>query len=397
MSEKQHNPEFDLAVSCSRWPRSDAADEQTRAMATGGSIDWDRFLRLVRRHRVEGLVVAAFARAGIVTPDHVSQALGAAARDIARQNLVYTAESARLSRMFAEAETPILFLKGLPLAIAAYGTLAVKKAWDVDILVLPEAASAAAVLLGEAGYERVLPPPSYSERQVRLWFELSKETLWRHPQRGVHVELHTRLTDNALLLPGLSAASPSEEVELASGISVATLRRPELFSYLCVHGAAHSWSRLKWLADVAALINGDSPEELDRLYRQSLEIGAGRCSGQALTLCSMLFGTRLSADLEEELRRDRLTMWLVRTALRVLAGRGSEQELNETALGTLPILMGHFAMGRGWRYFLQELKLKAGNPADQAALSLPATLRFLFPLLAVPAWMWRRLKMRQAG
>jgi hypothetical protein len=387
--------EFRLAAECCSWPPSDTRTRNIRELASAG-IDWPRFLRIVRRHRIEGLAAAALRQAEVVLPKPEADALAGEASNIVRQNLVQAAESQRLLRLFQNAGVRMLFVKGLPLSMLAYGNIAQKKAWDVDLVVRPEDVPGAAGILREAGYERLLPPPGYDDERVRIWLETSKESLWRHPQRRVSVELHSRLQDNPLLVPDIDACSPSVEVEVAPGIRLPTLEEERLFSYICVHGATHGWSRLKWLADVAALLSARDSAAVERLYRRSLELGSGRCSAQALLLCADLFGTALPQKLEQELRSDLKTRWLVRVAFRVMAGPRGETELDETLLGTVPTLLSHFFLDRGLSFKRKEMSLKIGNAADRTAAPLHPMLSFLQPVMAIPVWLLRRSRMRQA-
>jgi hypothetical protein len=212
--------------------------------------------------------------------------------------------------------------------------------------------------------------------------------VWQN-QSGIIVELHSGLVDSPMLLPGIGMSSPIQHVEIAPGKSLPTLRRDELFAYLCVHGATHAWSRLKWLADVAALISGNDGSEIERLYRRSIELGAGRSSAQALLLCVQLLGTRVPPRLVEELSSDGPTRWLVRVALRSMSGAA---ELDATVLGTIPIHVSHFFLARGRKYKFAELKRKsAGRPS---AGEKPGLLRFLGPLASVPLWLRTRARER---
>jgi hypothetical protein len=352
-------------------------------------VDWTRFLAVVRRQRVEGLAADALRRAGVALPQSAAAELAAAAAAIARANLAFAAESRRIQRLFDGAGLTYLFVKGASLDMLAYRTLALKKARDIDLIVAPEGTERACALLAQAGYSRTVPGPEVADEQLPTWLALCKETNWRHGQSGIIVELHTQLVDNSALLPGVGALSPRQPVEIGSGIRLATLRTEELFAYLCVHGATHAWSRLKWIADVAALLSHHPPSQIEQLYRTSLRLGVGRCSAQALLLSAELFELPLPHELASELRRDRVTRWLVRVALDTMAG---ETELDDTVLGTVPIHLSHFALVRGWRYKAGEAYRKSLSPQDRATLNLPRPLHFLYPLLLLPLWLRRRFK-----
>ncbi len=229
----------------------------------------------------------------------------------------------------------------------------------------------------------------------RVSWTFAEGTLWIHEKSGMVVELHTALVDNPSLLPGVSARSDLQLVRIGPGIELPTLRTDELFAYLCVHGATHAWARLKWLADVAALLRKVGPEETERLYRRSIELGAGRSSAQALMLCARLLQLPLPSKLQPELRRDRPTQWLEELAISAMSGRGAT-ELDDTVFGTVVINLSHFLLGRGWRYKYSELARKTRNPEDQLAMPLPPYLHFIYPILAVPRWVWRRYQLSRS-
>lgn len=382
--------EFLLAAACCRWPPSPERDDAVRTRAA--RVDWPRFLEVVRRQRVEGLTHAALLNAKVAIPAPQAAELAAAAGQIARQNLGFVAESVRLLRLFAAAGIGIIFIKGIPLSLLAYGNLSMKKSWDIDMAVPPEKVSQAAALLSEAGYRRTVPTAELPDSRFGIWMDLCKESIWRHENSGIVVEMHAGLVDNPMLLPGIDARSPQQQVEIGGGVSLPTLRKDELFSYVCVHGSTHAWSRLKWIADVAALIEDDDDAEVERLYRASLAIGVGRCSAQALLLCAELFERRLPAQLEAELREERKNLWLVRVALRAMAGTHEAEELDDTMFGTVPIHVSHFLLAHGWRYKAAEVRRKALSAHDRAMLPLPRGLHFLYPLLLVPSWLWRRAR-----
>jgi hypothetical protein len=154
-------------------------------------------------------------------------------------------------------------------------------------------------------------------------------------------------------------------VEVGNGISLPTLARDELFAYLAVHGASSAWFRLKWISDFAAIVHGCDAEELQRLYRRSQELRAGRSTGQALLLADHLFGTMAEAPaLREELSRDRMTAWLYRTALRQLTSDPGEP--TESRGGTLPIHLAQFALMPGMGFKIAEFARQARQMLTRA-------------------------------
>ncbi len=177
---------------------------------------------------------------------------------------------------------------------------------------------------------------------------------------------------------------------MARGRFLPTLTTDELFAYLCVHGASSAWFRLKWIADVGALLAPSPPAGIERLYRRSQALGAGRAAAQALLLCGRLFGTALPPALLAELRADRTNRWLLAIALRKLAGRSLATELPETRFGTASIHLMQLGLLPGLKFKLGEIGRQLVDPADRAAFRLPRGLGFLYPLISLSRRLTRR-------
>jgi hypothetical protein len=385
----QLSPEFRLAAACCRWPASARRGEAVRAAASEPGLHWTHFLAVVRRHRVEGLVHDGLGRAGVVAPPPVAEALRKAATSIAAENLRYAGEAGKLARALEDSGVAHLFLKGLTLNILAYGTLAIKKSADLDIVVEPGGLEGAIDAVEALGYACVSPFPGATRPQILAFAARAKDTLWL--RGSLAIEIHHGFVDSPLMLPEVTVRSPRQVVPVAPGVELPTLAKDELFAYLCVHGATHAWSRLKWIADVGALLAGESPEEIGRLHRRAVEMGAGRATAQALRLAADLFGLPIGEKLERELKGDRTIAYLVRTAKAAMVQGGGVAELDDLVLGTAAIHLSHFRLMPGWRYKRAELRRKLATvaaPGESGA--------FLAPLLAGPRWLWRRLKRRGA-
>ena len=317
-------------------------------------LDWPRVLDLARFHRVQGLVSYALSSFPETNQPQVAADIQADAEAIAAHNLRLTWESKRLLTAFSGAGAPLVFLKGLPLGVLAYGNPAFKSAIDIDLLVDPADLQTAAELLADEGYALIAP----RRRDLRAWHLRWKESVWA--KADLQIDLHTRTADNPRLIHGVGAHSPRQLVKVAEGLELPTLADDELFAYLAVHGASSAWFRLKWLSDFAGFLCSRSAEELQHLYRRSQELAAGRAAGQALLLADELFGTLAShSALANELRRDRATVSLFRTAFKLLTGVPGEP--TDRLFGTFPIHRSQFQLLPGMSYRLSELSHQAAR------------------------------------
>lgn len=382
--------DFRLVAACCIWPPSEKRIAAVRAAADGFS-DWDGFLRSVTRHRVSALVRDGLERAGIAVPDAVRDELARNSAIIARLALGLAQEALTLQEAFERAGIPAAFLKGSALAILAYGNLGIKHAWDIDLLVQPEDLRRVNAMLAELGYQRYMPPASLPEERFYAWTEIARESMARHATRDIYLELHWRLCDNPAMLAHVTARSCTRQVEIAPGRSLRTLDDQDLFVYLCAHGAHHAWSRLKWLGDLAALIAPKSTVEVEALYRRAQGEGAGRCAAQALLLCEQLFALELAPCLSRELRSDRATRWLVSIALNEMAGDAQSRQTDDRVLGNLRIELSHLLLASDVKAWFHELRSKSIGWTDFQTIALPRRLYFLYPVLRVPSWLWRRV------
>lgn len=329
--------------------------ESTRPLPEIQGIDWARFAAVVKRHRIEPLVNCHRTRLGPALPAEVASAIKNASVSVVSDNLRFAAESALLLRHFRERGLQPLFVKGLSLGKLAYDSIALKRGWDIDLLVEKREICTAASVLRGMGYVCILPGGRASDQHLVRWACVSKESIWHHESRRIFVELHTRLVDNPLLLRRLDLTQ-RQEVDIVGGIVLPTLADDSLFSYLCVHGASSCWFRLKWIADLAALLAAKSPEEVGRLYRMSQEMGAGRAAAQALLLCEELFGTSAPADLMRSLRADRRNRLLMQLALYLLDGGRPDLELEKKRFGTWPIHLAQLFLLKGWHFKVSEVR-----------------------------------------
>ena len=379
---------FRLASACAMWPPSDRRTDVIRT-AAAGPFDWPRFLRVARRHQVIGLVHEGLTHARPDVPREIVGEIGTQAATLVRKNLAMAAEALRLQRLFDDADLPVLFVKGAALAVLAFGNLGLRSGQDIDLLVGSETLPAATALIMRAGYSRFDPPADISDARLRLIMPLRKDLGFVHQATGVRIELHWRLFLNPHAMTETSMMAASQVVPLAGSGGLRTLGDEDLFAYLCMHGALHWWYRLKWLADINALLAATSEDRVECLVGAAEVRGAGRAAAQALLLCRRLLGTPLPDRLIATLARSSTVRWLEATALNAMTTGHGQLEPREARFGTTRGSLSTFLLRRSWRYRLAELNVHLTNPTDVLTMPLPKYLRFLYPVLRLPLWAWR--------
>jgi hypothetical protein len=394
MTRHALSPEFRLAAACAIWPPSEYRDEAIRVAIAAG-VDWPRFVRLTARHRILGLVRDGLTRARPDLPPEIARRFNAQAEKVVRRNLAMAAECVRLLHVFGKAGVPIVFLKGAPLAIFAFGNVGLRSSQDIDLLVSPDALPAAIALLGEAGYRRYNPPPDIGDDMLRLLMPLRKDFGFAHLSTGMIIELHWRLFQNPHAMVGASIVQSSRTVRLSAGAELRTLGDEDLFAYLCMHGACHWWNRLQWLADINALLTA-TDRGIVQLIGAATSRGAGRAADQALLLCNRLFATSLPTTLLRKSKNSAVMHWLEATALAAMTSDQGEHEPRDARFGTTRGSLSTLLLIPSWRYRLAELKVHLINETDVLTLPLPKRLWFIYPLLRLPLWLWRHAAKRRA-
>jgi hypothetical protein len=382
------SPEFLLVAACCRWPPSQSRNSAVLA-AAAPVADWDAVVLTAQRHRVAGLVHDALLAAGVQLPAAPAAEFARRAQAIFRKNLLLAAETYRLQTLLDAAAIPSVALKGVALAQLAYGSLKVKHTHDIDLLIPPDRALAAMALLERDGYALSFPASHLSEAQRRAVVRYSREVAFIHPVHGAFTELQWRVADNPELLKEVHAGSPTQNVVVADGLSVRTLAQDDLFAYLCVHGAHHAWSRLKWLADLNAFIAATGAD-IVHLHRHAQAKGAGLCSGQALLLCQRLFALPLPDGLATELLGTGRGRKLYAIAADAMADRTRDGGGGGGTPAAWRDFWTQFLLGQGWAFFAAQCRTASVGIIDVISWPLPAYLHFLYPLLRLPLWLWRR-------
>jgi hypothetical protein len=344
---------------------------------------------LAKRHQVTGLVDEGLRRVRSAVPLESLDGIGAVAATVVRENLAIARESLRLQHLFDDAGLSVLFVKGTALAMMAYGNISFRSAQDIDLLVDLKTLPEAMALISREGYSRLDPPPEIEDQQLQFLKSIRKDFGFVHQDTGIQLELHWRLFLNPQVMGGTSTMfAASQTVQVTEKAGLRTLGEQALFSYLCMHGALHWWYRLKWLADINALLTAPQAD-IERLYKGAQEQGVGRAAAQGLLLCRTIFGMPLPDDLVHRLTKSFAIRWLENTALNAIT---CQIEPRKRRFGTTRGSMSTFLLNKGCAYHLAELKTLLINQQDVLRLCLPKWLWFVYPFLRLPLWAWRHFR-----
>jgi hypothetical protein len=284
------NPEFELVLACLRWPQEAASGDRIRTLASQ-PIRWPYLLEILQHHKVVPLFyrnLQSFAMDCV--PADAAAALRAevmANADICRRR---RQEIALLNRRLRGQEISFRIFKGIPLAIAAFQDESLRDAGDIDLLIAEKDICKTGEILEAEGYRRVEPRASLTPRRLRSYVAHQKDFSYEH-SCGTVLDLHWRLFRNRFLPANAGLAETGEDWLDLGTQRIATLPPHRLLLYLCVHGALDGWLRLKWLADIRALLHTMTAGQLRLTAALAAEQQALPELSAAILLCRDLLGS----------------------------------------------------------------------------------------------------------
>jgi hypothetical protein len=357
--------------------------------------DWPAVIEGAQRNRVTQLVLAALqdCTSSHVPPAVIDELRRQAMASVGR-SLAHIPALESLHTTFTQAGIPFLVVKGIPLSIQLYGDATHRTADDIDLLVSPGQFWHADVELVRAGYRSEDGPPTGGSREnYKYWV---KHISYVHERSNARIELHHRLTTNPYLL-----SWPFDEIwrdrsyVRVGATEVTTLSSKRLPLYLCAHGASHGWERLRWLVDMAAVLqNLDGTGEL---LHEAEAAGLGGPMLQAMVLAHDWLGFPLTAEVYTKVRRDRRVKRLDRCLNHFLGGETWRRRPRFNSWEwfwrySIWLFLYNLSLKSDWRFRAYQCAAIFMHPPDWDAIRLPVALYWLYPLIRPFGWMIRRLR-----
>ena len=292
-SDQHAPPEMQLLLACARGQLNPAAAGEI-ASAAGQPLDWLKAIDLASGHGLSPILscqVQHHATARV--PETIRVCLTERFRAQTIRNFELTRELLEVLSVLENSGVGALAFKGPVLAQQLYGHLSLREFLDLDILVAPTDASTVIALLSAKGFE----PQFILTRQQfsRLQTMRSQMGLY-HPAKNVLVEVHW-----ALLSPGYTF-SPAAQIAWESiqtvsiaGRAIQTFSNETQLLFACLHQSKHSWSRLAWLMDLAALIRQSPAMDWQQIQKRAGSFGTARMIRVSLRLVQLLFQVTLPA------------------------------------------------------------------------------------------------------
>jgi hypothetical protein len=269
---KPHSVEFQLLLTCLRWPLTEI-DRNRIGTLLGTKINSPALLDLVEHHQVAPIVfrnLDGAAHAG--APPELLSTLRERTRTAGIKSFRRVSETLRLVAELARSGIAVRVLKGIAVSLAAYGDATLQDSIDIDLLVSIENVFAAEKVLVRCGYRRIVPLARLTPRRSKWILNHAHQFNFANPQTRDTVELHWALTPNPFKYRQFVARNLPTTYLAIGERQIPTLAPEDMFLHACIHGAEHWWSRLKWMAPIAAMLRAMAPEQFQAIVNRAQEL-----------------------------------------------------------------------------------------------------------------------------
>lgn len=225
-------------------------------------VDWELFIKWMRRHRVAPVVYTYIKENSKGFPDYVIKKIENLKKKINRHSLILTSELITVGKLFDENKIPWYTVKGPALSQYLYGDIFCRDYRDIDIVVPNDQATIAISLLKAKGYWALLKLDTKDLLNVNHNIELKNENI------DSKVELHWKLFANDALSDLFSFRETRIVKSVIQGNKINTPVQSMNNHYIIIHAALHQWSELQWLIDCNAVLNRSDISETTAFFKK---------------------------------------------------------------------------------------------------------------------------------
>jgi len=365
-----------LLTACSEIPRQAKIDRIR--LQSRQPIRWKLLFDLAERHGVQPLLHRALVDVQDGVDDAVPPAEMAQLRQSNQNNLhkalLLSRELIRIVDHVSSLRIEVMPYKGLALAEAIYGDIALRQSGDIDLLIHPQDLPHVRDAVRELGF---MPHLSFSEVEETAYLSSGYEYAFDGAAGPNLLEVQwailPRFYSIDFDMPALFLRAVAVTV---AGHSVKTPSPEDLFLVLSAHAAKHVWGRLVWLCDIARLMSLPTLN-WNWIGSQVEALGIARMIAVTMLLANRLLDVAIPAAAQASLPEDAAVPALVDEIQTHIA---SESLYNVESLAYFRLMMRLREHPADGLRFLRRLIFTPG-PSEWQAVRLPAPLFSLYPLV----------------
>lgn len=195
-----------------------------------------------------------------------------------------------------------LSYKGPGLGGYIYGSIGLRSFGDLDLFVRPSDAIEAHNLLLRNGFApemQLSPAEQVSHLREGCEFNVTQS------DRELHVELHWAVLPRFFHIDLPIEPFFDRRQTIKAGSEAVDIPSPaDLALALFAHGTKHAWGRLRWLADIAWLLDSPDPLDWDEISERAAKHGILRIVMTGVAVAAELFATPVPSAIRDKINTD---------------------------------------------------------------------------------------------
>jgi hypothetical protein len=357
-----------LFAACSTIPKQEQS-ERIR-MLLQQPVRWQLLLDLADHHGIQPLLCQALAGVHDAVPQDNMSSLTRNYQVNLHKALLLSRELIRIVESVSALGIDVLPYKGLVLAEAIYGDIALRQSGDIDLLIHPRDLARVRKAVCELGYS---PHQTFSKAEERAYLDSGYELAFDGAAGANVLEVQWAVQPRFYAIDFDMAGLFRRAADVTvAGHPMKTPSSEDLFLVLSAHAAKHVWGRLVWLCDIARIM-GLPTLNWGWIGSQAEALGVVRLVRVTMLLANKLLGARIPPAAEASLPEDQATPAL---AEEIQPHIISDSVFNVESFAYFRLMMRLRERPGDRRRFLRRLVFTSG-PGEWQAVRLPAAL---FPL-----------------
>jgi hypothetical protein len=288
--------EDELLICCARVSLDANVQSQVQRLLQK-KLDWNSVMKRCWWHRIRPLTYRHLSAqpTGLV-PAAFLEELGGYVGEIVERNQRLSKFFDDVIDLFEDSSIPMFTFKGPTLALEAYGHMDLRECGDLDVMIREADFPRVREMLKANGFTCLWDQNAGDREQQVFACEFRRD--------GGELDVHWDLA------PGWHNYRVDFDRWWEEGIPleansrfVRKLRPEDALKVLCMHGTKHWWERLRWICDIAELVNSGSITDWNNVAAEAAEARCQRSVTLGLYLAADILDAKLPEDMQHELER----------------------------------------------------------------------------------------------
>lgn len=269
-------------------------------------VPWGELIKLAEQHGILPLLQKNLVDvcSGSV-PEELSRYLNLKSFTASMHNLFLVQELGRLVSLFEHQGIPALALKGPALAQMAYGDINLRSYIDLDVLIRKENFNAVQRMLVDDGYTPQKKVHGLQGVRKKLYIWQAAQYPFRRGDNIFQLDLHTRIMPPlySYRIQFNTLLERSQFVSLGDK-KVYSFEPEDMLQILCYHGAKNRWGSLKYMCDVAELVQSSNALDWDRIIKRASYTRSQRVLFLGLSMAHLVLGAELPEEVLRAIKKE---------------------------------------------------------------------------------------------